>query len=302
MTVTYRTISDDQSGQRLDNYLFSAVKGVPKSRIYRAIRGGEVRINKKRCKPTSRLQVGDEVRIPPLRQSEALQLDAPSDRLKVLLEKRIVIETKDIILINKPSGIAVHGGSEVSLGLVEALRQMRPLAKRLELVHRLDKETSGCLLLAKKRTVLSGLQDRFRHGQMQKRYWVLVKGDWDRGRHRCELSLVKFRLEGGERVVKVDRDGQSALTIFKPIQKFGHMTLLEAHLKTGRTHQIRVHLQALGFPIAGDTKYGDREFNKKMRTVGLKRMFLQCMELSYRDGNDMFGTCVMLDDDLQQVL
>lgn len=302
MSVEFYVVSEDYAGQRLDNFLFLRAKGVPKSRIYRAIRKGEVRINKKRCKAESRLQSGDEVRVPPLRKAEAAPVRSISDSLKLELESRILIETSDYLFVHKPSGIPVHGGSGVSLGLIEALRQSRPQNRFLELVHRLDKETSGCLLVAKKRSALVKMQDWFREHKLKKRYWVLVKGHWDRGRYRCDLPLIKNHLQSGERMVKVDRNGKSAITVFRSIVQIEGCTLLEATLKTGRTHQIRVHLQALGYPIAGDGKYGDREFNQVMRRIGLKRLFLQCMELSYRDHEQFFGCCALLDDDLRHLL
>lgn len=302
MTVKYVTVSSEYSGQRLDNYLFRECKGVPKSRIYRAIRGGEVRINKKRCKADARLKVDDVLRIPPLRQSESNTDAQVSERLSTLIESRILIENKDYIMINKPSGIPVHGGSNVSIGLIEALRQLRPRLKFLELVHRLDRETSGCLLIAKKRSILVMLQDWFRARTIKKRYWVLVKGQWGEGEKRCDFPLIKNQLENGERIVKVHRDGKPSVTVFRLLQQFEGCALLQATLKTGRTHQIRVHLQALGYPIAGDTKYGDRDFNKMMRNKGLTRLFLQCMELSYRDHERLFGACTFLDDDLKSAL
>ena len=302
MAVKYVTVDEEYSGQRIDNYLFRELKGVPKSRVYRAIRGGEVRINKKRCKADSRLNTGDEIRIPPVRQAEATPKGVVSQKLNDLLESRILIEDNGLILINKPSGLPVHGGTNVSIGLIEALRQLRPTSKFLELVHRLDRETSGCLLIAKKRSVLVALQDRFRGRQMRKRYWVLVKGQWQGDVQRCDFPLIKNQLESGERIVKVHRDGKPSTTVFRPLKKYKDCTLLEAALKTGRTHQIRVHLQKLGYPVACDDKYGDREFNKTIRQRGLKRMFLQSMELSYRDDDQLFGACAFLDKDLLRVL
>ena len=302
MPVDYVIIQKEHSGQRLDNYLFRIIKGVPKSRIYRAIRGGEFRINKKRCKAETRLEAGDELRIPPLRCAQEREIPAVSSQLQQLLESRILIEDKDIILINKPSGIPVHGGSKVSLGLIEALRQLRPHCKFLELVHRLDRGTSGCMLLAKKRSVLTRLQQWLQSTVMKKRYWVLVKGQWQGDVKRCDLPLIKNQLQSGERVVKVDRHGKQAITIFRPLQVLKDATLLEATLKTGRTHQIRVHLQSLGYPVAGDDKYGDREFNRLMKQRGLNRLFLQAVELAYRDHEHLFGACALLDPELVAAL
>ncbi len=302
MSVEYVIIQKEYSGQRLDNYLFRTLKGVPKSRIYRAIRGGEIRINRKRCQAMARLQEGDELRIPPLRQADAPRLGSVSPKLQTLLESRILIENNDFLVINKPAGIPVHGGSSVVLGLIEALRQMRPHAKFLELVHRLDRDTSGCLLIAKKRSVLTRLQEWIKKREMKKRYWVLVKGVWEEGIVRCDFPLIKNHLQSGERIVKVDPQGKEAVTIFKPLQVFKDATLLEATLKTGRTHQIRVHLQQLGYPIACDDKYGDREFNQLMKARGLKRMFLQAIEIAYRDHEHLFGVCALLDEELVQLL
>lgn len=302
MAVEVVTITEDSAGQRLDNFLIRHYKGVPKSRLYRAIRKGEVRINKSRVRAESRLAAGDEVRLPPLRQGEKPAQLPPSERLKIELTQRVLVEQPDYIVMHKPSGIPVHGGSDVSLGLIEALRQMHPQQKFLELVHRLDKETSGCLLIAKRRSALLKLQDWFRTGLIKKRYWVLVKGQWDLGVHRCDFSLKKNSLSSGERVVKVDRLGKSAITVFRPIVTYDKATLLEATLKTGRTHQIRVHLQALGYPVAGDQKYGDKIFNQQLRQIGLNRLFLQSVELSYRDHETLFGVCALLDEALAQVL
>lgn len=302
MPVEIYQVTDAEAGQRLDNFLIRHYKGVPKSRLYRAIRRGEIRINKSRAKADRRLAEGDEVRLPPLRQGDKPDVMPASERIQQEINARILIETPDYLLIHKPSGIPVHGGSGVSLGLIEALRQMRPKQRFLELVHRLDKETSGCLLVAKRRRTLLELQDWFRQSLIKKRYWVLVKGQWDLGTKRCDFALKKNQLSSGERIVKVDRHGKPAITVFRPLQQFESCTLLEATLKTGRTHQIRVHLQALGFPIAGDKKYGDRAFNQFVHQKGLKRLFLQCVELSYRDHRVLFGACSLLDDDLMKVL
>lgn len=302
MPVEIYQVTEGDIGQRLDNFLIRHYKGVPKSRLYRAIRRGEVRINKSRAKADSRLSEGDELRLPPLRQGEKPSVLPPSKQMQGEIESRILVETPGYIVIQKPSGIPVHGGSGVSLGLIEALRQMRPKQKFLELVHRLDKETSGCLLIAKRRRSLVELQNWFRSGLIKKRYWVLVKGEWEMGIKRCDFSLKKNQLSSGERMVRVDRLGKEAVTIFRPIQQYGSCTLLEATLKTGRTHQIRVHLQALGHPVVGDTKYGDKNMNQVMRHRGLNRLFLQSVELSYRDHETLFGVCSLLDEELVALL
>ena len=302
MSVKYITIDDVHAGQRLDNYLIRELKGVPKSRIYRAVRKGEVRINRKRAKADSRLEAGDELRLPPIRRPDPTAVREVSERFSQLLESRILIENNQYMMIDKPAGIPVHGGSNVALGLIEALRQMRPECKFLELVHRLDKDTSGCLLIGKKRSTLTRLQQWLVTPQMKKRYWVLVKGQWNQGEVRCDLPLRKNELEGGERIVKVSQDGKQAITIFRPLKVFDNASLLEATLKTGRTHQIRVHLQSLGYVVAGDDKYGDSEFNKSLKKIGLSRMFLHCVELGYRDHDNLFGACTLLDERLAKVL
>lgn len=280
-SVYYITIEPDYAGQRIDNFLLARLKGVPKTRIYRLLRKGEVRVNKKRVDASDRLQAGDKVRIPPVQVAESVTPERPGRSLMRLLSERVLYEDKSLLIVNKPSGIPVHGGSQVKIGMVEALRCMHPEWPHLELAHRLDADTSGCLVLAKKRGVLKELHELFRSGKMQKIYLALTRGHWKEAECRVEVSLQKNHLSSGERIVRVSQDGKASLTIFKPLETFTDAMLVEAHLYTGRTHQIRVHAEHRHHPIAGDEKYGDRDFNKKMRERGLKRLFLHANSLEF---------------------
>lgn len=275
-SVTFLTIDESAAGQRVDNYLFRQLKGVPKSHIYRILRG-EVRVNKKRIDQTYRLQLDDVVRIPPIRVAEKVE-----PRVHIpLVEFPILYEDDALLAINKPAGIAVHGGSGVSFGVIEQLRHARPQAKFLELVHRLDRETSGILLVAKKRSALVAMHDIMREGNSDKRYFALVLGQWKNSRQHVKLPLFKFDTPQGEKRVMVRDDGQASHTIFNLQQSWEAFTLLEAELKTGRTHQIRVHLAHLGYPIAGDDKYGDFARNRELMKQGLKRMFLHAHSIAF---------------------
>lgn len=275
-------IEDELAGQRLDNYLLKILKGVPKSVIYRIIRSGEVRVNGKRADPMQRLAADDKLRIPPIRVAAptAARDDTRTAPPRVF---DILYEDDAMLAINKPAGIAVHGGSGISFGVIETLRRQRPTAKLLELVHRLDRETSGVLLIAKKRSALVKMHDMMREGTSDKRYLALVLGDWKKAKLTVQAPLLKFLLPDGERRVKVDSSGQSAHTIFRLQERLPGSALLEAELKTGRTHQIRVHLLSQGFPIAGDDKYGDFTVNKQLAKAGLKRMFLHafCLRMHH---------------------
>ncbi len=282
------TVDENSDGQRLDNFLMRQLKGVPKTHVYRIIRSGEVRINKGRAQADTRVQTGDLVRLPPVRISEkvAEKLDNPAPAR----EFPILLEDDSLIALDKPAGVAVHGGSGVSFGVIEQLRRARPQAKFLELVHRLDRETSGILLVAKKRTALTHLQDQFRERETGKTYLALVVGQWPANKKVLDKPLVKFLLPGkdgqdGERRVKVttkdDQDGMKSVTLVKIAKPGEKFTLLEVTIKTGRTHQIRVHLASEGFPIAGDDKYGDFELNKAFQKQGLKRMFLHAWRLQF---------------------
>ena len=273
--VSYLTACDDDAGQRIDNYLFRKLKGVPKSHIYRIIRSGEIRINKKRAKTTDKLQTGDVVRIPPIRIAEPTQkTDTPARTFPV------VYEDEYLLVIDKPAGIAVHGGSGISFGVIEQIRQAYPQIKYLELVHRLDKETSGLLMIAKKRSALVKLHEYLRQHTPQKTYYALAVGRWDETVKQVKQPLFKFQNAQGEKFVRVDAEkGQYAHTLFEPVEYYDQFTLLRVTLKTGRTHQIRVHMQFQGHPIAGDEKYGDFELNKQLAKQGLKRMFLHATGL-----------------------
>ena len=278
--VRWVTITEDEAQQRLDNFLIRTLKGVPKSRIYRIVRKGEVRINKGRCKPQQRLQPGDVVRIPPVRVAEAAEIDLPIMALK-RLEQQVIYEDDDLLLLNKPSGLAVHGGSGLKGGVIEVIRHLRPDQPFIELVHRLDRDTSGCLLLAKSRSALRQLHQQFRQDdQVEKRYQALLIGHWERKKQRVEVALRKNTLKGGERIVIVAKEGKPALTIFRRLRRFSDATLVEAELKTGRTHQIRVHAAWMGHPVAGDQRYGDDLANQQLRRRGLKRLFLHAAKLA----------------------
>lgn len=285
--VNYITATEADTGQRLDNYLFKILKGVPKSHVQRIIRAGEVRLNKKRCKPTQRLMLGDEIRIPPVRTAEKIQVGA--DKMVPPRQFEIVYEDEALLVVNKPSGVAVHGGSGVSFGVIEQLRQARPQARYLELVHRLDKDTSGLLMIAKKRNALVKLHEALRHNHPKKVYLALGVGKLMVDKTQVKLPLFKYTGAQGEKMVRVSEDGQAAHTVLRVLNRFSgsllhqiglsDLTLIEATLKTGRTHQIRVHMQSQACPIAGDERYGDYQANKRLQKLGLKRMFLHASEL-----------------------
>jgi len=274
--VRYIEVAGDEAGQRIDNYLLARLKGVPKSHIYRIVRGGEVRVNSKRVQVSQKVAAGDRIRIPPLRVADRdAREPAPHFKLPVLFED------EHLLAIDKPSGLAVHGGSGVAHGVIESLRSMRPQSRFLELVHRLDRETSGVLLLAKKRAALTALHEMMRSRDMDKRYLAGVAGRFRNERQRVRLSLAKRVTKEGEKRVSVSDSGQEAETVFHLLERTPEWSLLEAELLTGRTHQIRVHLAHLGHPVLGDDKYGDFELNKALRKQGLKRMFLHAAKLSF---------------------
>ncbi len=274
--VRYIEVGEDEAGQRLDNFLLARLKGVPKSRIYKVIRGGEVRVNSRRIEVAYRVVHGDKIRIPPIRVAEREDaLPAPHFKLPILFEDDA------LLAIDKPSGLAVHGGSGVAHGVIESLRSMRPEAKFLELAHRLDRETSGVLLVAKKRGALIALHEMLRSRDMDKRYLAGVAGRFRNERQRVRLALSKRVTSEGEKRVSVSNDGQEAETVFHLVERNAEYSLLEAQLLTGRTHQIRVHLAALKHPVLGDDKYGDFELNKALRKQGLKRMFLHAAKLAF---------------------
>ncbi|WP_404399248.1 23S rRNA pseudouridine(955/2504/2580) synthase RluC [Idiomarina seosinensis] len=277
--VSFHQVSSEEQGQRIDNFLMTKLKGVPKSLVYRIVRKGEVRANKKRIKPDYKLQQGDEIRIPPVKLSERPEL--PSANLKHVqaLEDAILYEDDALLVVNKPAGMAVHGGSGLKFGLIEALRSLRPQEQHLELVHRLDRDTSGLLMVAKKRAVLKGLHEQLREKTMTKQYLALVRGQWQKNCRNIEAPLLKNTLQSGERLVKVDAAGKPSHTRFRIRQRYQQATLVEASPVTGRTHQIRVHALHAGHPIAGDPKYGDNDFEQLVSDKGLKRLFLHAWQL-----------------------
>jgi len=289
--VQFLTVGEESAGQRLDNFLIRVLKGVPKTHVYRIIRSGEVRVNKGRASADARIANGDIVRVPPVRISESVA--AKADKPAPAREFPVLFEDEHLLAVDKPAGVAVHGGSGVSFGVIEQLRQARPAARFLELVHRLDRETSGILLVAKKRSALTKLQDQFRERETGKTYLALVTGDWPANRKVIDQPLHKYLQADGERRVRVvakdDPDGMRAITLVKVAESLGEgrgggtpgFSLLEVTIKTGRTHQIRVHLASSGHPIVGDDKYGDFELNKTLARQGLKRMFLHAWRLQF---------------------
>ena len=309
-SVSLITVAEHEAGQRLDNYLIKILKGVPKSHIHRIIRAGEVRLNKKRCKPDSRIQAGDLLRIPPVRTAEKQRPSESRVQAAPAREFDIVYEDDALLVINKPSGTAVHGGSGVSFGVIEQIRRARPEARYLELVHRLDKDTSGLLMIAKKRSALVKLHEAIRNDHPKKIYLALGVGKLPHDSFHVKLPLFKYTGAQGEKMVRVSEDGQSAHTVFRVLNRFSdgllhqtglsHLTLVEATLKTGRTHQIRVHLQSQHCPIAGDERYGDYQANKRLQKLGLKRMFLHASELHL--DHPLTGEKLVLKADLPQEL
>lgn len=301
------TVSSEEAGQRVDNFIFKHLKGVPKVRVYRAIRQGEVRVNKGRVQASYRVQANDQIRVPPLSTDRnPVKIIKPRPEVDQALQQRIVYEDKGLIVINKPAGLSVHGGSGIQGGVIELLRLIRPDLHFLELVHRLDRETSGCLLLAKKRSVLLAWHRHLLQRQARKQYITLVKGNWQEGARRVEAPLIKNILQSGERLVKVSSEGKAAVTLFRPIKIFKEMSLIEASPLTGRTHQIRVHLQHIGYPIAADSKYGDKDFNQTVKNLGLKRLFLHAASISCPadplSDEGAFGLCIPLDLDLAEFI
>jgi 23S rRNA pseudouridine955/2504/2580 synthase len=271
-------VDEGRAAQRVDNFLLRELKGVPRSHVYRLLRGGEVRVNSRRVDATYRLQAGDRIRIPPVRTSGApgRRPPAPPDP-----GFPVIFEDDALLVIDKPAGVAVHGGSGVSFGVIEQLRAAHPERRFLELVHRLDRETSGLLILAKKRAGLVAMHDALREGRVVKRYLALVRGAWTRVARSVELPLRKRVTPTGARHVSVEEGGQSSRTEFRLVERCGEFSLVEATLATGRTHQIRVHLAHLGFPILGDDRYGDFELNRSLAKRGLKRMFLHARALGF---------------------
>ena len=280
--VQFITISDDEAGQRIDNFLLARLKGVPKSMIYRIVRKGEVRVNKGRIKVEYKLVAGDVVRVPPVRvaEREEAPVSAKLDKVAALADC-ILYEDDHLLILNKPSGTAVHGGSGLSFGVIEGLRALRPEARFLELVHRLDRDTSGVLLVAKKRSALRSLHEQLRLKGMQKDYLALVRGQWQSHCKAVQAPLLKNILQSGERIVRVNSEGKPSETRFKVEERYEFATLVKASPITGRTHQIRVHTLHAGHPIAFDDRYGDREFDRQLAGTGLKRLFLHAAALRF---------------------
>lgn len=283
LSVQWLDVSKDQHGQRLDNYLMARLKGAPRSLVYRIIRRGEVRVNKSRVKAETRLEQGDVVRVPPLRLSVKEATEEVSDSLSQLLISSVIAETPGWMAINKPAGLSVHGGTGVKIGLIEALRQVRSDLSFLELVHRLDRDTSGCILIAKSRQALLALSDDIKQKRMDKRYLSLVEGRWPAQREWVSAPLLRYEAGNGERRVKVDRSGKRSRTTYSVVEEFAGATLVEASPITGRTHQIRVHSAHAGHPLLHDAKYGTRRGQALCQRVGLERLFLHARSLSFND-------------------
>jgi 23S rRNA pseudouridine955/2504/2580 synthase len=274
------TVDDETAGQRLDNFLLNRLKGVPRSHVYQLIRSGQVRVNSRRVEARYRLKSGDSVRVPPVRRRSAPAIADPDQGLAWLAE-RIIAEDERLLVVDKPAGLAVHGGSGLDFGLIEGLRSLRPGLKTLELVHRLDRGTSGCVMVAKRRSALRELHALMRAGAVEKRYLALVRGDWQRG--QCEIdSPLLIGREGSGARVRVDARGKPALSRFRLVRHYGkRASLVEVEIPTGRTHQIRVHAASVGHPVAGDERYGDRDFNAACAALGLKRMFLHAQLIEF---------------------
>ena len=281
--IRHFEVTEEEAGQRLDNFVHKRLGDIPRSRVYRVIRKGEVRVNGHRAGPDTRLQTNDKIRIPPVRVRPPEEVGRPTGGLQEQIRKAIIYEDAKLLVINKPAGIAVHGGSGISFGVIEALRALRP-SEHLELAHRLDRDTSGCLIVARNTAALRTVHALLREEKttFEKRYLTLLKGQWDLGKKRIDIPLRTDTRVGGERTVRADPSGKPSLSEFRPVQFFGkRATLMEVNLLTGRTHQIRVHAQHAGHPVAGDEKYGDAAFNQDMRMLGLSRMFLHAHSVSF---------------------
>lgn len=301
LAVRSITVEEENTGQRIDNFLFTRLKGLPKSRIYRALRGGEFRVNKKRVSADYRLQPGDLIRVPPLRVAAAPTTPKrPGNPILQQLADSILYEDKDLFIINKPSGIASHGGSGIHFGVIETFRHLYPKLKFLELVHRLDRDTSGCLVLAKKPSILKALQQQLASGTIEKTYLALVQNPWQGGKQQVKQPLLKQGLRSGERIVRVHAEGKPAETWFQPLKKFAQLTLVEAKPLTGRTHQIRVHAAYLGHPIVGDDKYGSRV---ECKTITVRHLLLHAASLRFQLPSGLeIAVCACLDPHFQEVL
>lgn len=305
-SVSYNEATENDDGQRLDNYLARVLKGVPRSMLYRILRRGEVRVNKGRVSPSYKLRQGDIIRIPPVTVTEG-PVTIPSSNLHLVqdLKDRILFENEDLIVVDKPAGLASHGGSGIEFGLIEALRALKPEERFLELAHRLDKETSGCLIVSKRRSALRNLHEQFRQRVVKKRYLTLVPGKWDRRIKLVDAPLIRNELRSGERMVEVNRKlGDPSSTGFEIVESYEGATLVAAMPHTGRTHQIRVHTAYVKHPVGGDEKYGDKEFNAYLRSIGLKRMFLHAFKITFKNPKDgsLLKFEAPLPDELEQAL
>ena len=299
--VQFIVISAEESGQRVDNFLLRTLNGVPKTRIYRAIRKGEVRVNRGRVKPETKLLTGDQLRVPPLDVVDATSPASIPDRWFKRIAQSAVYEDDDLLVINKPTGLAVHGGSGVHFGLIESLRQVYPNQRYLELVHRLDRDTSGLIMVAKRASRLRELHQLLRGNGVDKRYLALVHGKWPAHRVRVEASLEKSGLSSGERIVRVSADGKRSITDFRVLERFRSASLIEAKPVTGRTHQIRVHAQHAGHPIMADPKYATEDQLQQAKVIGLKRLFLHAYRLSFRLNGKSYEFEAPLDNELQGI-
>jgi len=296
-------VSPEESGQRIDNYLIKQLKGVPRSMIYRLLRKGAVRVNKKRKKPEYRIEAGDIIKIPPVRTSEAGTVDIPSARIDKIRDD-ILFEDDSLMVLNKASGMAVHGGSGLAWGLIEVARQAWPEHSSIELVHRLDRFTSGCLLLAKTRPALLEIQQQIKECTLHKSYLALTQGHWPAAEVKIDSPLLKNVKQGGERMVQVSPDGKTATSYFRPLTEYPEATLCEVEIVTGRTHQIRVHAASEGHPVAGDSKYGQTSFNRQMKKKGLRRLFLHAHKITLKHPESGKLLCIEapLAGDLKQLL
>jgi 23S rRNA pseudouridine955/2504/2580 synthase len=294
-------VGQERDGQRIDNALTALLKGVPRSAIYRLLRTGQVRVNGKRAKPETRLATGDLLRIPPVRIAERGEPTTPPASMVEQVTGAMIFEDRDFLAIDKPAGIASHGGSGISFGAIELLRAARA-KEHLELVHRLDRDTSGVLMFARTRAGLTGVQALIREGEVKKQYLCLLTGKLGRAKFDVNVPLRKSALAGGERMVRVDEEGKPALTFFRQVERYREGSLVEATLDTGRTHQIRVHAAHAGHPVAGDPKYGEREANKRFRGFGLKRLFLHAARFEFELGERAYSISAPLPDDLRSVL
>ena len=302
--VSFVTVGEEYTDQRIDNFLFRELKGVPKSRIYKLIRVGEIRVNKKRVRPDTKLCVGDVLRIAPIRTANRETTSQNKYNQNNIKDISILHEDDGLIILNKNSGLATHGGSGISQGAIESIRQDRPNTKFLELVHRLDKDTSGCLMIAKKRSVLLALQEAMMTKRISKTYQLLVKDRWPMSRKSISAPLLKNQMKSGQRMVVVDSNGKHSITDFQILRLFKQNTFLQASIITGRTHQIRVHCQSVGQPIAGDLRYGDKQYNSQLKLVGLRRLFLHASSLSFNHpvNGEFFTVTAPLPEALKKVL